>query len=435
MWFSRIRDSVRTSLWFVPACFAVGATVLWALFAVVDRDSTVTDVPVGFGGTPEGARAVLLAISGSMITVTGVVFSVTIVALQLASSQFSPRVLRTFLRDRTVQVSLGAFIASFWYSLLVLRTVRDSTPSEPGYVPRASVSMAFVILAFGLVMFVAYINHIAQSIRAARIIQNIGAETHDAMQRFLADAEHGDGQSSPHDSPRQGLESGIVCSERSGVVIAFDHDRLVSTAANIGALARASVHVGDFVPTGAPLLELRSDGPHAEIDDNAISGFRDGVLIGRHRVLERDVAFGIRQIVDIALRALSPSLNDPTTAVQCIDQLHDLLRASADEAFPSGIHLDSSRNPRFIERTRSWDDLLDLALEEIIHAGASTQQIPRRVARMLDDLSNVVPSDRRPAIERQALRLEHEMRAAHADSSGTEHLELGSRVVITTHRS
>ena len=346
--------------------------------------------------------AVLSAIATSMITVTGVVFSVTVVALQLASSQFSPRVLRTFLRDRTVQVALGAFIASFIYALLVLRTVRTATPQQTAYVPRLSVSAAFLVLAFSLVMFVVYINHIAQSIRAARVIESIGDETRVVMRRMLEEVH--ERRAAP--DPNHHAQREIVHSEQPGVVLAFDRHAIVRAAGRVDGCAFALVRPGDFVPTGMPLLELRWSGrTNGDGSREIATSLGKAVAVGRGPTLDQDPAFGFRQLVDIAIRALSPGVNDPTTAAQCLDQLHDLLRSSASRPWPSGLHDDEDGVLRFVESPRQWVELLDLALEEIVDAGAGSSQIHRRVRALLDDLAGVALAERRPAIRHQLARL------------------------------
>jgi uncharacterized membrane protein len=386
---------LRSSLWFLPTMFAIGAVALWLGMRAIDDADLVSDLPLGFGGGPEGAREVLSAIATSMIAFTGVVFSVTIVALQLAGSQYSPRVLRNFLRDRRTQAALGSFIATFVYALLVLRGVRSAGPDSESDVPRFSVSMAFVVLAISLVLFVVYVNQIAQSIRASRIVARIGDETRGALEHVFADGdeEPEDVVMRVHSTKRTQT---VLAADGPGIVEGFDVASLVDLAAEQDVCVEACVMVGDFVATGVPVL--RSE-PTADLADS--DRLRRGVVVGLERTMDQDVRFGFRQLVDVALRALSPGMNDPTTAVQALDQLHDLLRRSVRCPFRSGLHADDAGTVRFVEPLPSWSELLQLAVTEIREASDGQVQVTGRLQDMLDDLADIAPLERRPAIARQ----------------------------------
>jgi uncharacterized membrane protein len=386
---------LRSSLWFLPTMFAIGAVALWLGMRAIDDADLVSDLPLGFGGGPEGAREVLSAIATSMIAFTGVVFSVTIVALQLAGSQYSPRVLRNFLRERRTQAALGSFIATFVYALLVLRGVRSAGPDSESDVPRFSVSMAFVVLAISLILFVVYVNQIAQSIRASRIVARIGDETRGALEHVFAngDQEPEDVVMRVHSTKRTQT---VLAADGPGIVEGFDVASLVDLATEQDVCVEACVMVGDFVATGVPVL--RSE-PTADLADS--DRLRRGVVVGLERTMDQDVRFGFRQLVDVALRALSPGMNDPTTAVQALDQLHDLLRRSVRCPFRSGLHADDAGTVRFVEPLPSWSELLQLAVTEIREASDGQVQVTGRLQDMLDDLADIAPLERRPAIARQ----------------------------------
>lgn len=366
------------------------AALLGAL--LIELDQNIRS-PVGFRGGPESAQTFLSTISSSMITFTGLVFTITIVVLQLASQQFSPRVLRTFLRDRHSQFALGVFTATFTYALIVLRSVRTEVSAGGEFVPAVSVTVAFVLVVLSLALFVAYIHHIAQSIRVPSITSAISKETRSAI-TDIYDHEHTE---APLPLPAGGSISEIPAPKR-GIVTALDRDRLVALAEADDCVVEILPAIGDYVPEGAPLLRIHGGHEHDPGD------FADHVGLGPERTTQQDPAFGFRQLVDIAERALSPGVNDPTTAVQCLDEIHDLLRRLAGRAFPSGQRLDSSGRLRLAFPVTSWEGYVSLACDEIRHYGRGSIQIHRRLRSMLIDLTSVAPRDRHAPL-RQQLRL------------------------------
>lgn len=390
----RLHEYLRSSLWFIPSAFVLLALVLWLVVGAIDRAVDGNDVLLAYGGGPDGAQEVLSAIATSMIAFTGVVFSITIVVLQLASGQFSPRVLRTFLRDRATQSSLGIFIATFVYALLVLRDVRAASSESSAYVPGLSVSMALVVLALSLGVFVYYIHHIAQAIRVAWIVDAVADETRQSIaHQFLDAPDEGLELAMPSGAPAQVLVAPVP-----GVVQAVGKRALVALARRSDCVLVMRPSVGDFVPEGAPLLHVYGERPLSANDaDEAVDEF----ALGLERTMEQDPAFGFRQIVDIAIRGLSPAINDPTTAVQCLDHLHDLLRYLAARPFRSGRLGDGDGNLRLVVPPPSWEDYLDLALDEIRHYGATSLQIARRIRAVLDDLETVVAGGEADAVRRQ----------------------------------
>ncbi len=385
-----LREHLRSSLWFIPT-LCVAAVVLLAL--VLTRIDKEFSTPVLFDAGPEGARTVLSTISSSMITFTGLVFSITIVVLQLASQQFSPRVLRTFLRDRHSQLALGVFVATFTYSLMILREVRSDDAAGGEFVPGLSLAAAFGLVMLSLAMFVDYIHHISQSIRVGTITNAIGGETRAAISDIY-DHEHTE---EPVPLPSNG-EVRTLPSPRSGVVTGLDRDRLVSLARESGSVVEVVPGIGDFVPHGAPLLRLHG----GDIED--ADRFTDCVGLGPERTMQQDPAFGFRQLVDIAERSLSPAVNDPTTAVQCLDEIHDLLRRVGGRAFPSGQRFDDSGALRLAFPVVSWEDYVSLAFDEIRQYGRESIQVHRRMRSILVDLQSVVPPERGIPLRRQ-LRL------------------------------
>ncbi len=404
----RLREYLRSSLWFIPSAFVVSAVLLWLVFGALDRAVDGDDALLAYGGGPDGAQEVLSAIATSMIAFTGVVFSITIVVLQLASGQFSPRVLRTFLRDRSTQSSLGIFIATFVYALLVLRDVRTTSSGDSAYVPGLSVSMALVVLALSLGVFVYYIHHIARAIRVGWIVDTVADETRHSIAHQFPDApDEGLALSTPAGTPIQ-----VLATPAPGIVQAVNKRALVALARRAGCVLVMRPSIGDFVPVGAPLLQVYGPRPLVAAEAEAA---REEFALGPERTMEQDPAFGFRQIVDIAIRGLSPAVNDPTTAVQCLDHLHDLLRNLAARPFRSGRLGDEDGELRLVVPPPSWEDYLDLALEEIRYFGAKSIQVVRRIRAILDDLAGVVAASDAPAVSRQRRMLDRVVQATFSD--------------------
>ncbi|SED14329.1 Uncharacterized membrane protein [Nocardioides exalbidus] len=366
---------LRDKFWAVPLlCAALAGALGLSLTALDDWFDTSLTVPFLFAGGPEGARALLSAIITSMISFTGLVFSITIVVLQLTSSQFSPRVLRTLLRDWIIQIALGVFVATFVYALVVLRSVRGTAQTEAS-VPQISVTVAFGFVLASVVVFLFYIDHVAQSIRAASIVDRIGEETRAVLEsRYPQDAE------SRALRPVPRTASHRVTANRPGVVQQVDDEALAVLAEKDGTTICLLRAVGEFVPGGAPLLEVHGGRPP---DDGAL---RSAVHLGEERALDEDVGFGLRQLVDIAERALSPGINDPTTAVQVIDQLHDLLRRLVTRPLAPRQTVDSSGRLAVHVPQPGLADLIGLAVDEIAHWGADVDRVQRRLGVMLRDL-------------------------------------------------
>lgn len=254
-------QAVRTGFWAIPSACIVAAIALGLVLVRLDR--VVGDDPgLAFDAGPEGAREVLSAISTSMITFTGLVFSITIVVLQLTSSQFSPRVLRTFLRDRLTQFALGTFVATFVYSVTVLRTV---TSGNEAFVPAISTTVGLGLLLLSVGMFVAYIHHIATAIQVSSILAAIGAETRQALERRYP--EHVEEVPAGTVAPTAAAMARIVA-PRSGVVTRIDTARLVAMARDADVVLRTGASPGDYLPEGAPIVEVL--GPGA-VDDKAVA--------------------------------------------------------------------------------------------------------------------------------------------------------------------
>ena len=389
-WLSEWRDR----FWALPVlCVVVAVSLGLGLTRLDNVLDTQLRLPFLFAGGPEGARAVLSAIITSMITFTGLVFSITIVTLQLASSQFSPRVLRTFLRDRVNQLTLGVFVATFTYALTVLRGVRG-TAQTPSFVPQVAVTVSFLLVVVSVLVFLGYIHHMANSIRAATIITNIGTEARELVERVL-----------PEDAPEPLWREATmtlqrwtpVPAARSGIIQQVDMTALAASAGD--GTVRMARAVGEFVPEGAVVLHVAGN------EDPDGTEFLRAVHFGRERSPDKDLGFSIRQLVDVAERALSPGVNDPTTAVQALDQIHDVLRRIVQrQVHPYHCHVVDGRAVVLVPQP-TVQDYLSLGLDEIAHWGADSDRVQRRIAVLLYDVRSAARSEYRPVVEREIDRL------------------------------
>ena len=389
-----LREHVRASLWFIPALFALGAVVLAFILLNIDRQMSREAVHlVVYGGTAEGARNVLSTIAQSMLTFTGLVFTITMLVLQLASTQLSPRVMRTFLRDRANQVVLGLFVATFVYTLLVLRDVRSPIDGDDPFVPGVSIWVGFVLLLASVAAFIYYIDHMAHSIRASTVIASIARETEQAIERLYPGRVGAQAIQPPltdiGDAAKVTLKA-----PRAGVLVSVDHARLLQLAGTGVRRVEVVPTIGEFLPRGAPMARLSGA-------REAADAVRAALVIEDERSMEQDAAFGFRQLVDIAVRALSPGTNDPTTAVQALDRLHDLLRRLVEREIPSPVRRDDSGQVVLVLPRPGWDDYVELALDEIRLAGERQLQIGRRIRHLLGDLLGVAGDERKAVLRRE----------------------------------
>lgn len=393
----KVLDRLRESLWVIPTLAVVVSVGLALGLAAIDRRLDIDNV-VSFGGGPDSARIVLSTIAGSMITFTGLVFSVTMLVLQQASSQFSPRVLRTYLRDRVSQTTLAVFIATFTYTLVVLREVRSG---DDPFVPSLAVQFTFVLVLASLGMFVAFVHHIADGIRVETIIRRIAEETTQVIDRMYPADGTKEAAVSDGETPSTTFIS-VLSSQKPGVVAGLDINAMCAAASRDDCLVRVVPSIGGFVPSGATLVAVVGGTPGPCVADEAL---RPLVRVDKERTMRQDPAFGFRQLVDIALRALSPGVNDPTTAVSALDALHDLLRRLSGRHFPSGRTADQEGRLRLLWTSPTWDDYVGLAVDEILVAGKDSLQIQRKLRDMFEDLRSTALPPRTGAVERRLAEL------------------------------
>lgn len=382
--------------WAIPVACAVAAIVLGTVLPLLE-DSVLDGVPYVFQGGPAGARGLLATIATGMISMTSLVFSITMVVLQLASSQFTPRALGGFLDSRVTQGTLGVFTASFVYALTVTRSVRGDFGDTGTFVPQLSVTVAFLLVLASVGFFLAFIHHITNSIQVARVISGIGDSTQALADKMYPEtADERTSAMGTTWSPEQGAARvEISTDKRHGQITYVNYGRLVDWAKSNDVVITIDRPVGEFLTEGQNMLRVWGTD---ELEQGTTEKLFASIGVGAERQLWQDVAFGIRQLVDIAERALSPGVNDPTTAVQCIDELHRILRRLVQRQSPSPFIVDDEGAVRIVHHPQSIERHVRLAVDEISHYGKDSLQVPVRLRRMLDDLEGVAMERYLPAI-------------------------------------
>lgn len=417
-------EALQSSLWFVPALMALAAAAVALAAEHVDlvlAAAGIHQLGMIYRGDPAGARALLSTVAGSMITVAGVAFSITVVALSLTSSQFGPRLLRNFMRDRGNKVVLGTFIATFVYCLIALRAVRGT--GAEGFVPAVSVSLGLVLTGASLGVLVYFIHHVASSIQAESVVEAVGRDVEAAMDRIFP-ARGGPPaevveETDPvvEDAERRKREEGSrpgLASRTSGYIRAIDETRLVEIAAKEGLLLRLLRRPGHFVVEGEPLVEVVGSGEEMAAD--LADRIRGAFLLGGQRSQEQDPEYGIRQLVEVAVRALSPGINDPFTAIGCIDWLSSALTRIAGRPMLSPRRRDAQGRTRLLADPVTFAGILAAAFDQIRQCSQATPAVAIRILEALESIARGVRDDeRREAIRDQAERVIRGIASAEPD--------------------
>jgi uncharacterized membrane protein len=406
-------EELRTNLWLVPGLLVLGAIVLFGLTYAYDWHAYETGAAVprwlNTGGADAG-RQVLIAMAAAVITVVGVVFSVTIVALTLASSQFGPRMLRNFIRDRGTQVTLGAFVATFVYAILALGSIGPAGHGE--FVPHLSIMVALVLVLGDLVVLIYFIHHVATSIQLPWVIAGIAADLRRAIDVELADADDAlvPGQDAAVDASVARARAGVeIPTATSGYLQFVSHRRLVRVAAANDAVIEIIHRPGHFVSAGRPLARVSPTEAAGAVEQE----LRRSHVTGPYRTLSQDLAYAIDQLVEIAIRALSPAVNDTFTALSCIDWLGDGLAVISQRwVSDRRVRRDDAGEVRLIEAGISYGRLVDRAHDKIRQAGRG---MPAVMIRELDSLGRVLESTSRPD-HRLVLRAQADMVARSIDA-------------------
>ena len=390
---SRLVNNIRQSLWFVPVlCVLLGATLSFGTIAL-DRYFDYKLIPQQLVGGPDAAMAILSTVAASMVSLAALVLTITMVVVQLAMGQFSPRIVQRILRDKPSQIAIGLFVATFVHAILAIREVTPNGDGE-GTVPGIAVITAFVLVLISIAVLVMYVHHIGQALRVSALIELVGKDTRALIDQFYPDKGEA-ARSLP------GADH-VVAAAESGVITTIGHEHLVEEAARAGCVLELVPALGEFVPAGAPLFVVH--GNHSRLDEKRII---EGLILKLEPTLDQDAAYGMRMLVDIAERSLSDSpFQDPTTAVQALDRLHDCLRQLARRPFPDGVYRDDADEVRLVVRMMNWEAYVHLAFDEIRMAGAGSPQVSRRLKTALIDLKSVSLLDRVSVLDHQLELLE-----------------------------
>lgn len=372
--------------WALPAAIAAASLVLGLVLPRLDED--FEPFPGVFSAELEVASDVLTTIAGAMISVTGVVFSVTMVILQLASSQFTPRVLGTFLESRVTQATLGVFAGSFVYALTVLRGL-DGTAD----VPETAVALAYLYVIVAVALFVAFIRHITASVQVSQVMVRVRRRTL-AVVEDVVPTEHEPalGWSPRPGTPRVDLRTPGRC----GYVTTIDSTRLAARARELDVVVELLERPGTFIADGSVVGRVWG---REDLDGDDLKRLAATVRIADDRDFVADPAFGIRQLLDIAERALSPGVNDPTTAIQALDQVHVVLRVLAGRPDLTPYLLDEEGEVRALYRPHTFAGHVRTVTTEVLHYGADAVRIVPHLRAMLRDVAEGARTEHQPALE------------------------------------
>ena len=383
LWAYRIRLYIRNSIWIFPALSLIAGLVAVAQLSRLEQ---------AYGWelniSRDTAATILSTVAGSMFTLVILVSSAVLVAVQLASGQLTPRIITLIYRNPYRKFAMSVFAFTFTFSVGVLARLGDNVPWLTSY-------LAAYGFIFNLILFLFFIDSVGKTLRPGTVLQTVALYGREIIKtvyplRF-------DEVSSFESGPINGLTNKpqhVVFSKKDGVLLAFDTKKLVSLAESSNCLIELVPEAGEYVAEGDVLFQIYHGG-----DDLSEDTLCKSVALGPERNMDQDPTFPFRIIVDIAARALSPAVNDPTTAVLAIDQLHHLLREVGSRYLGEGRECDESGRVRLIYRTPEWEDFVHLAVTEIRQYGRDSIQVVRRLRTMMENLIEILPMQRLPVLQ------------------------------------
>ena len=422
-------DSVRSSYWFIPTLMAVAAGVLSFVVVGVDRRvgaEWIGDVSFLYGNKPEGARAFLSTIAGSMIGVAGVTFSITIASVVYATGQYGPRLLTNFMDDRGNQVTLGTFIATFLYCLLVLRTIRSADEGAgPGlvdaFVPHVAVLVALALTLASVGVFIFFIHHVPESIHVSNLVAGVGRDLRDKVAALFPE-QIGEGETTRAAERDDGVVTSVpdgfydearpVTADGAGYLPGLDAEALLALTVEFDLLVRVRHRPGDFVAEGDTLVLAW---PPDHLTDEVEDAVRRAFAWGRQRTARQDVRFLVNELVEIAARALSPGVNDPFTAVSCLDWLSAALKDLADRDFPAAERYDDDGRLRVVAFPTTFGDFVEGVYAQLRPYVAADRNAALHALKTIGEVAGRATDDS----QRDALRHEADAIAEGAEAALT----------------
>lgn len=385
----KLRHYVRNSIWLLSVFGMVtGLVSVNLLHRVEERAGWQT------GFDPDAARALFGTLAGAMFTFIVFLASILLLVLQMAGAQLTPRIISVVFRDAVTRFALTFFAFTFTFTLAVLLRIQDTVPTLTAYA-----SAYLCLLSLGMFLFL--IEHVGQSLRPSGALAAVARLGHEVIQSVYPRRV-----SAPKDASDAVLKrpagepTSTLPNPKDGVLLAFDHEGLVGLAQKADCVVELVPQVGDFVAAGSPLFRI-----YGEKGRPPEAALCQSVALGQERTMEQDPAFAFRIIVDIASKGLSPAINDPTTAVLAIDQIHHLLRNVGGRHLDEGMVHDGSGALRLVYRTPDWEDFVRLAVTEIRHFGGTSIQVARRLRAMIENLTEVLPPERTALLRAELTRL------------------------------
>ena len=385
-------ELARSSFWFLPSVMMLVGVLLFSITLGLDRSDVAAAwlTKMLYSGGVENAVYLLQTLTGAMVAIATVVFSTLMLVLTLATSQFGHRLIRSFMRDRANQTVLGIFLSTFVYCMLVFHMVGNDPANQ--FVPALSVTVGFALSLFASCTLIYFAHHMAQLIAAPQVLEAVAVELDDVIDRLYPER-----MPTPADE-RFTVSNGVwVHAPRAGYVQSVGLDGVVAIARKYEIAIESVVGYGDYVLAGAPIA--RWQGSQSESPEALTQKIAGEYLIGDSRMSDRDLLFAINQVAEIAVRALSPALNNPYTAVDCINRLGASLAEVARRPVPSPLHGDDDRS-RFLLRLPDFEAALDAAFTPIRNYGRGSVLASRQMLRILARMSAL--AHREP--DRAALR-------------------------------
>ncbi len=406
LWRQRLRAFLRSSLWVIPVLAMVAAMITFLLTRRLNDTLTLPFLDYGL----QGARAAVGVIAAAMLTFVVFFFSVLLLTVQIASGNLSPRIIARPFRSNVLKVSLGLFVFTFVYATSVLGRLEERVLELPVFL-----TLVFTVVSIGVFLFV--VEHIGKELRPVSVMAKVAQEGLVVIKNTypLAGTRASIRQPSLANRPNENDYKSIAHQGHGGVIIAFDAIGLVKLAKRTKCIIELLPQVGDFVGAGTQLFRVY--GECGEIGQLELRRF---IALGAERTIEQDAAFAFRIIVDIAEKALSPAINDPTTGVLAMDQIQFLLQEVGKRDLSSGTVCDDAGNVRLVYRTPDWEDFVWLGVTEIRQYGANSVQVMRRLRAMLEELIKTLPAERIPLLQAQLELVHASVERQFSDSSDRE---------------